>query len=73
MPPKTGNAKATGPSKTELDAINAYLSQKPDFESLLKEAPANSQPTTKPEETEYERRLRHAISTTVTKQQGNNA
>ena len=65
MPPKTTgpSGKAQGPSKRELEAINKYLAQRPDFEKLLNEAAAESTTgTSKREATEYERALKEAIA-----------
>lgn len=61
MAPKQSNTttKAEGPSKAQLDAINKYLAEKPDFDQLLKNSQASSPPRV--EETEYERKLREAV------------
>ena len=52
MPPKTSlKGQSQDPSKTELEAINYYLSQKPDFEKLIRESrsnPNHSNQTTQP-------------------------
>lgn len=64
MPPKTSAAsKQTpkGPSKQELDAINAYLAEKPDFHKLVAEATKNGPVQIERTETEYDRKLNAAV------------
>lgn len=61
MPPKTAVAphqETKGPSKPELDAINAYLAQKPDFDKLIDEAKRKPQSQPEKQTTDYERKLR---------------
>lgn len=69
MPPKqSSNAtpiKTEGPSKKELEAINAYLAQKPDFDQLLKTSPKDQTPA-KVEESAYRRKLREVIAAAET-------
>jgi len=60
MPPKT-SVSAKGPSKQELDAINTYLSQKPDFDKLVQEAKQNPSKQTEKQQTEYDRKLNEAV------------
>lgn len=65
MPPKTTgtSGKAQGPSKQELEAINKYLAQRPDFDKLLNQAPVETTAgTSKKEATEYERALKEAVA-----------
>lgn len=68
MPPKvsssTHSSKPPGPTKEQLEAINNYLAQKPDFDKLIAEAKANPQSPTKKTESDYERTLREAVRTT---------
>ncbi|EME49674.1 hypothetical protein DOTSEDRAFT_20097 [Dothistroma septosporum NZE10] len=49
MPPKTtsSSGKAQGPSKQELEAINKYLAQRPDFDKLFNETPVETAPEIK--------------------------
>lgn len=64
MPPKQSNnstPKAEGPSKKELDAINEYLAQRPDFEKLSKESSAD-QARPEVEESAYDQKLREVIA-----------
>lgn len=60
MPPKTAVAphpKTKSPSKPELDAINAYIAQKPDFDKLIDEAKQNPQSVPEKQTTDYDRKL----------------
>ena len=65
MPPKAKSLnkaqKPQGPTKEELEAINNYLRQKPDFENLIREAKANTHSPAKKVETDYDRKLREAV------------
>lgn len=49
------------PSEKELEAINAYLAQKPDFQKLLDEDQATPKAATTATETEYSRQLKQAF------------
>lgn len=69
MPPK--QTSSPKPTQQQLDAINAYLAQKPDFDKLVAEAKANSieanelpKPTT-----DYERKLREAVKESLSERQ----
>lgn len=65
MPPKQVDSPVPkiqqAPSEKELEAINAYLTQKPDFQKLLDEDKANSQAATTATETDYSRQLKQAL------------
>ena len=65
MPPKPSPSNKTAntqrPTKQQLEAINNYLAQKPDFAKLIEEAKAKTQPPTDQRETEYDRILREAV------------
>ncbi|KAK5128709.1 hypothetical protein LTR85_000042 [Meristemomyces frigidus] len=64
MPPKTTvppHQESKGPSKQELDAINTYLAQKPDFNKLIDEAKQNPQTLPKKQETDYDAKLHEAL------------
>ena len=63
MPPKSSSKqKQHGPTQQELEAINNYLSQKPDFDKLLEEAKQNPQPALPRHETDYDRQLSEAVA-----------
>lgn len=69
MPPKSSSKqqqqpKIARPTKHEVEAVQRYLAQKPDFEKLIEEAKQSpkSSPAAKREETEYERKTREAVS-----------
>lgn len=69
MPPKASSAtkpKTTqGPTKDELSAINAYLAQKPDFDKLVKDARANTEPATRIEESDYDKALKEGVKAAI--------
>lgn len=70
MPPKpsaSSTQKPKGPSKQELEAINAYLTQKPDFDKLIAETKANPQPAPERKLSEYERKVKEAVKASVEK------
>ena len=66
MPPKASSSSKTtkpqAPTKEALEAINTYLSQKPDFEKLIKEAKENPwrAPNSKTG-TEYDTKIKEAV------------
>ena len=69
MPPKKSSstkthAKTQGPTKQELEIINNYLAQKPDFTKLIAEAQANPPSPSQRVESEYDRTLRDAVTET---------
>lgn len=60
MPPKTAVAPhqtTKGSPKAELNAINAYIAQKPDFDKLIDEAKQNPQSVPEKQTTDYDRKL----------------
>ena len=65
MPPKPSSSKAAkhqSSNKGALDAINAYLSQKPDLDQLIREAkenPRRSFPERR--QTEYDLKIKEAV------------
>lgn len=62
MPPKQSTLSSFKPTKQELDAINKYLSQKPDFDKLIAEAKADPvKPTATEPETDYNRQISTAV------------
>lgn len=64
MPPKQSTnptTKLQGPTKKELEAINSYLAQKPDFDQLLKNPPKHQTASLKADESPYYRKLREVI------------
>ena len=71
MPSKSSSSatkppKSRGPTKEELEAINSYLKQKPDFDKLIQEAKANPTPSSrKKEETEYDRKTRETVNEVI--------
>ena len=71
MPPKasssaTKSSKPQGPTREELEAINNYLAQKPDFNKLIQEANANQQPeSVKKVDTEYDKKSREAVKEVI--------
>ena len=65
MPPKPSSSKAAkhqSSNKGALDAINAYLSQKPDLDQLIREAKENPR-WSLPEkrQTEYDLKIKEAV------------
>lgn len=68
MPPKTTNptTKLQGPTKKELEAINTYIAQKPDFDRLLKNSPKEQTAPPKIDESPYYRKLREIIGAAET-------
>lgn len=70
MPPKQSTnptTKLQGPTKKELEAINTYLAQKPDFDQLLKNSPKDRATSPKVDESPYYRKLREVIGAADTK------
>lgn len=70
MPPKHSTnptTKLPGPTKKESEAINSYLSQKPDFDQLLKNSPRDQTASPKVDESPYYRKLREVIGAADTK------
>ncbi|KAK4550738.1 hypothetical protein LTR36_000317 [Oleoguttula mirabilis] len=68
MPPKTAvppHLKPKRPSKQELDAINIYLDQKPDFDKLVTEAKQDPQQPPAKQETDYNRKLDAAVKDNI--------
>lgn len=65
MPPKTSSsagAKANKSNKEASEAISRYISQKPDFDKLVKEAKENpGRPRTETRQTEYSQKVKEAV------------
>jgi hypothetical protein len=65
MPPKTSTSKTSKANKSDkeaVDAINQYLSQKPDFDKLIKDAKESSGrsfPETR--QTDYNQKVKAAV------------
>ena len=65
MQPKTTSSSSKGqsPSKQELEAIDKYLAQRPNFDKLLNEGPSETVAgIPKRQATEYERALKEAVA-----------
>ena len=66
MPPKATLSKQQGgPTKQELEAINQYLAQKPDFAKLASESGADQQASTDKNQTDYDQKLQEAVKESI--------
>ena len=75
MPPKhlsdsKNNDKAAVSNKQELNAIQAYLSQKPNFEELRKSAQGADPDPDQGPSTEYDLKLKEAVSQVIEESKG---
>ena len=65
MPPKTPASKTSKPNSSNKqagEAINQYLSQKPDFDKLIQEAKESSgRSFTETRQTEYNKKVKEAV------------
>ena len=72
MPPKSLSSKThvitsdnSRPTPQQLEAINKYLAQKPDFDRIIAEAKATSNPQPQSSESAYEAKIRQAVRETI--------
>ncbi|KXS96031.1 hypothetical protein AC578_2290 [Pseudocercospora eumusae] len=75
MPPKhlsdsKDNHKAAVTNKQELSAIQAYLSEKPNFEELRKSAQGTDPDSVQGRSTEYDLKLKEAVSQVIAESKG---
>ena len=65
MPPKTSTSKTSKANKSDkeaVDAINQYLSQKPDFDKLIKDAKeSSSRSFTETRQPDYHQKVKEAV------------